>query len=459
MKALHFTLLLPLLAASLAGCEWHVHDYGPDPGTASPSSSSTGGASAPSSATDAPSASTTTTTTTTSGGPTCAVPIDRWKELLVINRSVLSDLRAKNDVDGAPWSFRTRLEELAGTAAEAPALAEAWLSEWKTRTSVGVDGAPVTPRPSVDEVILQPWRQNGSPATTYASGTPLPLALAPFRLVAIANRLDLRESEAGCQGAAGELRFVYTAVDVTTHLAVPFSVIVEIPYPASHTPREWAARWHDVASHPFGAEYNDALAALTAEITSNAVRSTVRARTNEVALGLKLGLPWELREFGLDTTHGPARLLQVPLMATPRIDLQRSPSLDAWAADNASKVLAGTFTLPGGFQAGAAPMATSLFRWESTTLPEALRHALSLGTCNGCHGGERPGDLLKFQHVAPGDTTAGYYTTTSGETQVSRFLNDPFGADDELGRRAKGMALMLCNACAAAATPTPPYGP
>ena len=453
MKARRFTPLLPLLAALLAGCEWHVHDYGPDPGSA-PSPPPAGGASSPSSATDAPPPSSTSTT----AGPTCAVQIDRWKELLVINRSVLSDRRAKNDVDGAPWSFRTRLEELAGTAAEAPALAEAWLSEWKTLTSVGEDGATVTPRPSVDEVILQPWRQSSSAVTTYSESTPLSLAQAPFRLVAIANRLDLREREAGCQGAAGELRFVYTAVDATTRLAIPFSIIVEIPYPASRSPRDWAARWHDVATHPFGAEYNDALAALTSEITSKAVRSSVRVRSNEVALGAKLGLPWELREFGLDTAHGPARLLEVPLLATPRVDLQRSPSLDSWAEDNASKVLAGTFVLPSGFQAGTAPMATSFFRWQSSTLPEELRHALSLGTCNGCHGGERPADLLKFQHLAPGDTTAGYYTTTNGETQVSRFLHDPSGGDDELGRRAKGMALMLCSDCAAAMTTTP-YGP
>lgn len=457
MKSHRFAqLLLPVLAASIAGCEWQIHDDGPARGTtASPQS---GGASDPSSATDGTS---TSTSTSTSGGPACSVTIDRWKELLVINRSVLADRRASNDVDGAPWSFRTRVEELAGTVADAPAFVDAWLSEWRTRTSVGGDGAPVTPRPAVDVVILQPWRQSGGSGggpTTYAEGTPLSLARAPFRLVAIANRLDLRERDLGCQGAAGELRFVYTAVDATTRLAIPFSVIVEIPYPASRSPREWAARWHDVASHPFGADYNDALAALTAEITSKAVPSTVRVRTNEVALGMTLGLPWELREFALDTAHGAARLVQVPLVATPRIDLQRSPSLDAWTQDNASKVLAGTYMLPGGLQAGAAPMSTSFFRWSSTTLTEELRHALSIGTCNGCHGGERPADLLRFQHVAPGDTTAGYYTATNGETQVSRYLNDPSGGDDELGRRAKGMARMLCSDCAAAPA-TPPYGP
>lgn len=377
----------------------------------------------------------------------------------MINRSVLSDRRASNEVAAAPWSFRSRLEELAGGSAEAPALAQAWLAEWKSRSSVGADGAPVTPRPSVDPVILGPWRRSIDPnASSYAGGPPLPLDRAPFRLVAIANRLDLRERELGCDGAAGELRFVYTAVNPETRLAIPFSVIVEVPYPASRSPSEWATRWHDVARRPFGAEYNEALATLTTEVTSKAARSSIRVRTNEVALGNELALPWELREFGLDTTQGAARLVQVPLAATPRIELLRSPSLDAWAQDNSAKVLAGTYLLPSGLQAGAAPMTASSFRWTSSTLPDELRHALSIGTCNGCHGGERPSDALRFQHLAPGDTTAGYYKATNGETQVSRYLHDPSGGDDELGRRSKSTARMLCATCGAG-TSTPSYEP
>ncbi|MDB4937281.1 MAG: hypothetical protein JWP87_4253 [Labilithrix sp.] len=435
-RFLSLLALLPLFA--LAACEWHVSDDRRDTSSSAASSRepARGGSSTPSSADGA--------------APTCDVKLDRWKELLVINRSVLLDRRAKNDVAGAPWSFRTRLEELAGSPDDAPALAAAWLDEWKTRTSVGADGAPVTPRPAVEDVLLAPWR--------YDASAPLAVDRAPFRLVAIANRLDLRENPLGCEGASGELRFVYTAVDAKTRLAIPFSVIVEVPYPASRTPRDWASRWHDIAKLPFGADYNEALATLTAEITSKASRSATRVRTNEVALGAKLGLPWELREFGLDPSPGGARLVEVPLATTPRIELERSPSLDAWAQDNASKVLAGTHVLPGGMQAGAAPMRTSFFQWPSNTMPEDVRHALSMATCNGCHGGERPGDLLRFQHVAPGDTTSGYYTATNGETQVSSYLNDPSGGDDELGRRAASVARMLCTDCGVQSAP-PSYTP
>lgn len=431
MNARRLLSLVPLLPVlpilgSVAGCEWHVvDDHG---GT--PSASTAGAHGAPPGAPGEPSAS-------ASSGASCGVAVDRWKELLVINRSVLSDRRASNDVPDAPWSFRTRMEELAGSSAQAPALVQGWLAEWSTRTSVGEHAAPVTPRNTADTVLTGAW---------------------PFRLVAIVNRLDLREGQAGCDGAAGELRFVYTAIDAKTRLAIPFSVIVELPYPASRSPREWAQRWHDVAAQPFGADYNEALASLTAEITSKATRTATRVRTNEIALGEPLGLPWEMREFALaaDDASSPRRLVQAPLLATPRIELARSPSLDAWMQDNAAKVLAGSHVLPGGMQAGAAPMTSPFFRWPSSTVSEDLRRALSVGTCNGCHGGERPADTLRFQHLAPGDTTAGYYPATNGETQVSRHLHDPSGGDDELGRRSRSVALMLCATCTTGSPPSPP---
>jgi hypothetical protein len=450
MNARLLLCAVPVLAA-LAGCEWHVvEDHAPSGASTADAHGGPPGPPEPS---------------FTSTDASCEASIggvDRWKELLVINRSVLFDRRAQNDAPGGAWSFRSRFEELAGSTAEAPALVQAWLAEWTTRTSVGAHAAPVTARPSVANVITGPWRESvaSDGADRYADGEPLPLDRAPFRLVAIVNRLDLREHDLGCDGAAGELRFVYTAIDPTTRLAIPFSLIVEIPYPTSRSPREWAQSWHDVAQKPFGAEYNDALAALTTEVTSKASRTATRVRTNEIALGLEQGLPWEMREFAVDASS-PARLVQRPLTATPRIELAGSPSLDAWTEDNASRVLAGTQVLAGALQAGAAPMTSPSFRWPPSSISEELRHALSVGTCNGCHGGERPaGDPLRFQHLAPGDTKAAYYATTNGETQVSRYLHDPSSQGaDELGRRGRAVARMLCTSCSPPGEPSPPSAP
>jgi cytochrome c peroxidase len=97
------------------------------------------------------------------------------------------------------------------------------------------------------------------------------------------------------------------------------------------------------------------------------------------------------------------------------------------------------------------------FRWESRTLPNDLREAFSKATCNGCHGGERTGDPLRFQHLAPFDATGSYYGASDGETRVSRQLHDPSGGDDELGKREKLLARALCGACNTPSTLPPGY--
>lgn len=350
------------------------------------------------------------------GDPVCDATIDRWKEMVVIHRSVLMDRRAKNDVPHAAFSFRARMEELAGTD-DPSAFVDAWIDQFRTVTRVGPDAAPVTPRPKTDLLA-----HDG-------------LDRLPFRLVAIVNRLDLRDPE---------LRFVYTATDAAG-AALAMTVIVEVPYPATRTREEWAAAWHTLAAEPFGASYTDGLAALTTAVTSAADPRAIHVRTNEIALGEDAGLPWELRDFVLSGAGYERRLVQVPLTTTPRMDLARSPSLDSWIRENEARVRAGTHLLPGPFQAGAAAVPTSWFRWESSALSPDLREAFSKETCNGCHGGERQGDPLRFQQLAPFDAPGAYYgSSQGGETQVSRYLHDPSGGDDELSRRAKIVARLLC---------------
>lgn len=419
------------LVSTLAACEWTVVDYdGSEPSGSGSGSAATCGRAGESCASG-------------SGPASCDVKVDRWKELIVIHRSVLLDRRAQNEVEDAPWSFRTRIEELAGDKASASSVARSWLEQWKTVTVVGPDRAPVTPRPGVG-VLLDPW--------VGRSGASL--ADAPFRLVAIVNRPDLRHQDDGCTGGGGELRFVYTATDPSGK-AIPMTAIVEIPYPSTRTPREWIDAWHALATKPFGAEYNDALATLTTEITKGSKPETWLVRTNEIAFGEPDRLPWELREFALQTdAYATKRLVQVPIATTPRIELDRSASLDSWAKENEARIKDGSYVLPGGFQAGAAPIESSSFRWSSQKLDPELRAALSMATCNGCHGGERSGETsLPFQHIAAADQRTQYYgSSTDGETRLSRYLNDPSGNEDELSRREESMARALCGTCA----PPPP---
>ncbi len=321
---------------------------------------------------------------------TCEETIDAKKELLVVNQTVLLDPRAA--ADSGSWSFGARLAALAGDRAAAGAMFQGWLGTWS---------APRDPKPLADS-----W---------YARGT------LPFKLIGIVNRLDLGTR---CGASQGELRFVYAAVDAK-NASLPFTVIVEVPYPGG---TDFTARWHALGKLPFGDAYNEALESITNEATKNT--SGVRIRTDESALSPDSS--WELRQFAV---QGGA-LVPVLLDQTPRFDLAKSESLDAWADDNAASILDGTFALPTGFRAETAPLPFSWFRWESTRMRPDVRQALSLATCSGCHGGERGADTMRFQHLAPPDLA--YYGSMGGETQVSSFL------ERELVTRASKLSASLC---------------
>jgi hypothetical protein len=391
-----------LLALMLVGCSIRVYDSGNDP-TASAG-----------------------TVPTPGGGPVtdCPSTIDPWRELLVVDPSVLGDARARNDDADGAWSFRARLDEIAGASTAGDA-ALAWLNEWSDTTTVGPDDAPVTPRPAVESVLVDPWRA-ASAAGCNAAG--LDPARAPFRLIAIVNRIDLRDDPAACVGGGGELRFVYTAVDLGTAGALPMTVIVEIPYPKTRSAHDWAAAWHALGALPFGAEYDDALEALTRSVTDVVDARTIRVRTNESALGSG----WELREFA---ASGAGALEQVTIDSTPRADLDGSSTLASWVSDNASVVATGAWVLPSAMRAGAAPIPSAGFRWHVTGAPPDLATTFSAGTCNGCHGGET--SALPFQHLSAG---GGYYGG-DGATRVSPYLVS------ELGRRSQSMQNALCSSC------------
>ena len=228
----------------LLGCSVRLYDSGGDP-------TMTGGPE-PTGAPDA--------------GVTCTSAVDADRELLVVDPSVLGDPRAS-------WTFGARLEEIAGAHA-ATDTASGWLAEWTNVTSVG--GAYVTPRTGTS-VLADAWKAVGwDPAR------------APFRLIAIVNRVDLRDDPSACVGSAGELRFVYNAVD-DKGAALAMTLIVEIPYPKTKSPHDWAAAWHALASLDFGPAYNDALEAITRSVTENVDVRTIRLRTNEIDLRRRLG--------------------------------------------------------------------------------------------------------------------------------------------------------------------------
>jgi hypothetical protein len=383
--------------------------------------------------------------------------VDRWKELLIVEASIIQSERARNESSEAPWSFRRRLEDLAGLPAAAD-LAQRWLSHWRWVDSVAVlPGLPsaarvaITPRPSVDTVLLCPWLQldpanacSGDCTSCYDRR--LSLAQAPFRLIAVVNRQDLATGSA-CGRDGGELRFIYTAVNPRSGAPLPFTVSFEyrVALASTETRQRWAAGWRALGQLAFGPEFAARLDRLVAEGLGQATLH--RVQTNEVALGEPLGLPWELRQF-VPVTGDRGGLSLEPIAAshTPRLSLDGTAELGRWLQQNAGAILAGDNLLPPDMLAGGAPVPRPDFRWQAPGADPAVLAAFNRNSCSGCHGGAGPGELA-FQHVAP---PIGYYGgVAAGPARVSRFLHQPSGAPDELGRRARLLQTAACEPCTA----------
>ena len=107
-----------------------------------------------------------------------------------------------------PWSFGHLMTEIANhpTYPTPPeVMVEQWLLQWTAPQTI--NGFTAAARGPINSWIND-WR-------TASGGGPLDLSIAPFRLLAILSRVDLRESTGGTLGPfanAGEARFVFGAV-------------------------------------------------------------------------------------------------------------------------------------------------------------------------------------------------------------------------------------------------------
>jgi hypothetical protein len=379
-----------------------------------------------------------------------------YVDLLVLDPRSIGGARASNADPDAAWSFRAQMGWLAGSDTGALAFTVRWLESWQSLTSVGMAAAPVSARPALRGVLLEPWlgeEETSEVSTTearlyapseefgdgssptvpdagasqkppldpYGSLPPDVWAAAPFRLLAIVNRVDLAAD--ACGSAAGELRYVYTATDASGEQALDLSVIVEIPYPSTRSAASWARSWREMAAKPPGSERDGALLALTREVTLEADPLRARVRTNEAALSEG---PWQMREFQLaSSSAGELELRQVPLAFTPRADADLGQLAEQLLA-NSADVLGGGFALPEALRAGTAEMSDADFSWRVPGISERLRSAFSSATCNGCHAGDTKTE--RFQHIAPG-------ASPGAPARLSRFLQDEEAPTDELRRR------------------------
>lgn len=369
-------------------------------------------------------------------------PIERLKELIVVDDAVIEDARAHNGTAG-PWSFRHVVENLTPEGRDPGELVRRWLDQWVTVKEL--NGSPVD-RPSeqrdgeMKRLILCPWLRR-TPANTcnedcsICTGYGLDLAHAPFRLAAIVNRIDLRDEVA--EAPSGEGRFVFGLTDGPADdpasRPLPMTVVVEYTLPSSRTPQAWAEAWHELGKlGAFDETYRAALEQVTRSFTTRGSNpdgingsALGQIRTNESALNWI----WQLREFGL-SSDGNLRLR--PIRNTPVEALNNTPALREHVLSNREAILAKKYEMPLLMRAGAADQL--LYTWNVPGVDEPLRRAFASGTCNGCHSTENPNVDTAF-HVSP---------YRRGVAKLSPFLYSTNGRPDELSARAKIVQRTLC---------------
>jgi hypothetical protein len=354
---------------------------------------------------------------------------DPARELVITDLSVVEGNKfttykagKKNtDPEGA-WTIGRLLENQLPAAQRTPAGASAfafgWLRQWETDQTI--NGQVVPGRPAIRALLIDPWKTaSGCDTTAPDASCTLDMGKAPFRLLAIVNRPDLRDLPDGSDpGTGGEGRFVFGALGPTGN-ALQFTVIFEykLPVRGSLTAKKWAENWHALGKHPFGGKYNDELHKVAQEFTrvdagGPGQSALSQIRTNEASLALAgtdpPNLPstklWELREFvrATDPATGQIVLAGDTVKQEPALGLSGTAALGAWATANQAAILDGTYAVPATLDGrpilASSSIAPFSFVWDIPGVSPQVRDALALGTCNGCHTNETG---TVFTHIKP----------------------------------------------------------
>jgi hypothetical protein len=375
------------------------------------------------------------------------------KALMVVDPSVVDSAEAASRLDDpqatgfGAWSFGRMLQSMAGDGDPA-VLAEQFMTALGTRQTVnGFVSMPTLNlvRGSANDVqeALDSWCR--TPAGK------LDLARAPFRLLAVVNRPDLRQSTQ----ELGELRFVFSLLQTSTACrtdptALPevlggtgVAIIFEFAQPKAScwSQRGRALAWRALAQQPFGAAYNTALKALTEAVLN--LRDPARPNRSQLnQLRINSGASpseWFLRDFHLggrtpNLAQANNLLVMVPPAASPDFaTMNDTAALRTFTQEHAVEISAGTLMfqpVPDAFmgQPFGAAVSGNLENWQVSGLPSA---GFKFMTCGGCHAHQTAGP-----HVGVGAPFPALVGRERGEAAgLSDFMAN-FEGDGELARRA-----------------------
>jgi len=363
--------------------------------------------------------------------PSCAT-IEPLRELVVVDPEVVDSQAAKNAADGG-LSFRRTITTITPPGMDPSAFVMSWLESFSTVQAHGL--LRTRARPSFREKITCPWLRR-TPANecnddcSSCAAHTLDLDLAPFRLLAALNRIDIEDDQ-----PSGEARLVYAFTqgpgDDAASSAWRATVAFEFHHPTNdgRTIGYWARRWHELSVGPRDpATTAQKLSALFAEIRDCTVPSCSLAqiRTNEI----EFDWLWEQREYKL---QGRA-LVMVPLDKTPRREFSGTETLATYIRDNLDAIRRNSHEVPTSMVAYAVSPLSALDTWTVPGLDEDARSTFARRTCDGCHMTEEAAVDVNF-HISP---------LKKGEASLSPYLAGTAEKPGELSNRARKQLEALC---------------
>lgn len=314
--------------------------------------------------------------------------IDIERVLMITDLKVVEHPIYTDPKSPAPyWTFKHLMTQMSGKVPPSK-FVENWLNQWLEDQTVG-HGVAVA-RSAMNDLIIAPWRK-------ASGGGKLDLNKAPFKLLAIVNRMDLRSVDGTEVRSAGEGRLVFGTLDSEGKpLGRGFYIIFEYNLAASnlHELNQWARKWERLQAHPIESRrYSDELSKITRSFTDRQLGPDKHSfhlnqvRTNEVALGR----PWELREFKI--IQDQPKLTQVPVAGTPDFEFFNNTKQGRQTLGAILQLMDG---LPDSILGSSAPTPFGV-PWKPANVTSDQRHQFALFTCSGCHHTET--DAL-FTHIA-----------------------------------------------------------
>lgn len=314
--------------------------------------------------------------------------IDIERVLMITDLKVVEHPIYTDPKSPAPyWTFKHLMTQMSGKVPPSK-FVENWLNQWLEDQTVG-HGVAVA-RSAMNDLIIAPWRK-------ASGGGKLDLNKAPFKLLAIVNRMDLRSVDGTEVRSAGEGRLVFGTLDSEGKpLGRGFYIIFEYNLAASnlHELNQWATKWERLQAHPIESRrYSDELSKITRSFTDRQLGPDKHSfhlnqvRTNEVALGR----PWELREFKI--IQDQPTLTQVPVAGTPDFEFFNNTKQGRQTLGAILQLMDG---LPDSILGSSAPTPFGV-PWKPANVTSDQRHQFALFTCSGCHHTET--DAL-FTHIA-----------------------------------------------------------